>query len=1012
RRPGSAGAKCEIILTEVEPNRRYQFMTTPNDPDFTKQWGLNNTGQSIVNESGIAGADINAIEGWDIEQGFSNTVTVAVIDSGIDLNHPDLAGKLWKNTLEIPGNEIDDDSNGYVDDVNGFNFAGITQGWFTITNGLESITGHKYEFSQSIKGTGTPITSVGLGLVREGIPTGDINVSVKERLEGPDLATGTIEPLDVGTTPSLVDAQLSQPVQLGKDQTYYLVFSTQSTTDAADRYLLYEYYDPYTAGNYREGMMHWKVGNDWLNFSEYDFTFSTGGTGAPHDDNGHGTHVSGIVAASTDNAIGISGVSPGAKIMALKAGDSGGGFYTNDLIDSIHYAADNGADVINMSLGGSTYSSILQQAVNYAAYNNVTIVAAAGNSGPGTISYPASFDNVISVGATDNNDVVAEFSSTNSFVDFAAPGKNIYSTMPTYTAALNSAGYSQNYDYVSGTSMASPMVAGVAALILAKKPAVSPVGVEKAIEKGIDDLGPIGRDEQYGFGRVNIAKMFNKLLLNTTLVVNPAQPNGNDGWYTTTPTIGLQPNLSNAMSFYSWDTTVSPTTFTVDFQPASGGTHTLNYYSRTSSSTETWQSQDFKVDTGLPIDPTTVSSPSHTIGAMSKDNTIDANFLGATDTVSGVSGYAVSWSVNTTEVPTGPATVSALSDKVTSVPLNDGIWWFNLSTEDNAGNRTATVHLGPFTTDVHAPVGSIAINSGASKTNSTKVSLALTAPDGSGTGVDKMRFKNYGGAWSAWEAFSSTKNWKLTSTNGTKKVWAQFKDKVGNVSASVYDQIKLDTKAPVVKLVAPKVSTNISKTTKFKVSWRGTDPSPGTGIKTYDVQSKVAGGSWTNWRTGTKAKRSTFKGVQGRTNYFRARSRDNAGNVGGWSRARRTIVPYDNNRYLQRRNGFKHNVKTSKGSFYLNSVRYSVKEGDTLVYRFSGRSVKLISTKAPSRSKAKIYIDGRYVKTIDNHASKVKFRKIVFSKSWKKKKSHNLKIVNLGTPGRSLFDVDALAITR
>ncbi len=998
----------------AEPNYEYNLSYTPNDPSYSQQWGLHNTGQTIEGLVGKENADINGPEGWDVEQGFSNTITVAVIDTGIDLNHPDLAGKLWQNPGEIPGNDIDDDGNGLADDVNGYNFAGITQNQYNLLYGLKQYPGYDYEFAQSIKGTDSSLTALALGMSKDGTPTAEIHVAVRDNLNGSDLSSGIITALDVSTTPAFVLNSLSPSVQLDAGKTYYLTFNIKDntvSTEYFDHYNLFEYYDPYSEGNYREGMMHWKVGNDWLGFPEYDLAFSTNDMESPHDDNGHGTHVSGIVAAATNNAIGIAGVSPGARIMALKAGSSDGSLFLDSIVNSLVYAGWNNADVINMSFGGPKSDILEQFGVNYAAGRGSVLVAASGNSGPGTISYPAAFPNVIAVGATDNNDVIAGFSSTNPFVDFSAPGVNIYSTMPTYPVALNTDGISMNYDYLSGTSMASPMVAGVAALVLASNPAISPSGVEKLMEKGADDLGALARDNQYGFGRVNIPKIFNQLKLNTTLIVNPALPDGNNGWYTTTPTIELQPNLSNADSFYAWDTTATPTTFTVDLRPPAG-THTLNYYSRTSSTTETWQSQEFKVDTGLPTDPTTVSSSSHTTGTISKDNTIDAEFLGATDTVSGVSGYAVSWSVGAIETPAGPASVPAGSVGVTSPPLADGDWWFNLSTEDNAGNRTATKHLGPFTVDSHGPTGSIVINSGASKTNSTNVSLGLTATDGSGTGVDKMRFKNYGGAWSAWVAFSPTKNWKLTSSNGTKKVWVQYKDKAGNNSSTPYDQIVLDTKAPVAKVVAPKVSTNISKTTKFKIRWSGTDPSPGTGVKTYDVQSKVAGGSWTNWRMGTKAKSSTFKGVQGRTYYLRARATDRAGNTSRWSRARRTIVPYDNNRYLQRRSGFSRNVKTSKGSFYLNSVRYSIQSGDVLVYRFSGRSVKLVSTKAPSRSKAKIYIDGRYIKTIDNYSPKVRFRKVVFSKSWRKKKSHNLKIINLGTPGRSLFDVDALAIIR
>ncbi len=1005
--------RADTNVLYAEPNSRYQLSYTPNDPDLTKQWGLNNTGQDVVGTSGTPDADINAPEAWEVEQGFSNTVTVAVIDSGIDLNHPDLVGKLWENSGEIPDDGLDNDNNGYKDDVHGYNFAGISQYFYNTRYGIKTLPGYNHEFAQSIKGTGQPITSVDLGLVREGTPTTWIDVSVRDSLNGSDLSTATITAPDVSTTPAFTETVLTQPVQLDEGRTYYLVFNVKDNWVSTDTYSMFEYYDPYTDGNYREGMEHWRAGNDWLSFPEYDLVFKTNANASAHDDNGHGTHVSGIAAAATNNAIGIAGVAPGARIMPLKAGDSGGGLLLEDILDAGFYAVQNGADVINMSFGGAADSKLLDRiALDYAYAKGVVLVAAAGNSGPGAVSYPASFPNVISVGATTNKDLRAGFSNTNPFVDFAAPGDEIYSTMPTYPVALNSLGLSQNYSFMSGTSMASPMVAGVAALIRSYKPTMSPIGVEKAIEKGVADLGLQGRDDEYGLGRVDIAKTLDELTLGTNVVANPAQPNGSNGWYATTPTIGLEANLANANSFYAWDSTASVTTYTVDFQPPAEGTSTLYYYSQTQGETETMKNSEFKVDTGLPTDPTLLSSPSHVVGAKSNDNTIDISFSGATDTVSGISGYAVSWSIDASESPTGPTSLPASSTGLTSAPLVDGTWWFNLSTEDVAGNRTSTIHLGPFMVDSHAPTGTITINSGAAKANSVGVVLGLTASDGSGTGVDKMRFKNYGGAWSAWEGFNTSKAWTLTSTNGDKKVYVQFKDVAGNMSTTPHDEIILDTRAPTAKVKTPAVSTMQTKKLRFKVRWSGSDPSPGTGVKLYDVQRKVAGGSWINWRQNTSAKASYYKSRQGEVDYFRARAKDNAGNVGSWSRARRTVVPYDNNHYLRKKIGFNRTLKKSKSKFFQNSIRYSVTGGDVLIYRFSGKSVKLISTKAPSRSRAKIYINGRYIKTINTYSSKIKYRQVVFSAKWRTKKTRNLKIVNMGTPGRSLFDTDGLAITR
>ncbi len=111
----------------AEPNYVRKATETPSEPDFSKQWGFNNTGQEIDGGNGTADADIDATEAWDIEKGNTNPVTVAIIDTGIDDKHPDLDAQVWKNTDEVAANKVDDDGNGYVDDATGYNWAGIGQ---------------------------------------------------------------------------------------------------------------------------------------------------------------------------------------------------------------------------------------------------------------------------------------------------------------------------------------------------------------------------------------------------------------------------------------------------------------------------------------------------------------------------------------------------------------------------------------------------------------------------------------------------------------------------------------------------------------------------------------------------------------------------------------------------------------------------------------------------------------------------------------------------------------------
>ena len=175
--------------------------------------------------------------------------------------------------------------------------------------------------------------------------------------------------------------------------------------------------------------------------------------------------------------------------MPLKIGDIDGYLTDVNAIESIYYAVDNGADIISMSWGLGEESIMLRDAIDYAYSQGVVLVGAAGNENLDVISYPTVYDNVIAVAATDNNDEKAFFSSFGSWVDVAAPGLNIYSTMPTYDVIMTEyADFSKNYDYCYGTSMACPLVAGVVALILSKNPSLNNDMVKTIINNAVDEI--------------------------------------------------------------------------------------------------------------------------------------------------------------------------------------------------------------------------------------------------------------------------------------------------------------------------------------------------------------------------------------------------------------------------------------------------------------------------------------------------------------------------------------------
>jgi len=201
------------------------------------------------------------------------------------------------------------------------------------------------------------------------------------------------------------------------------------------------------------------------------------------DDNyGHGTHVAGIAAASTNNGKGVAGVGFNSGLMNVKVlGDTGSGYYSW-VANGIIWAADNGAKVINLSLGGSSSSDTLKNAVEYAWSKGSVLVAAAGNSNTDAPLYPAYYDKCIAVAATDQNDAKASFSNFGAWVDIAAPGVDIFSTMPNHRNKIGI----RNYGSLSGTSMSTPHVAGVAALVFARYPTWTNSDVGTRIQASVD----------------------------------------------------------------------------------------------------------------------------------------------------------------------------------------------------------------------------------------------------------------------------------------------------------------------------------------------------------------------------------------------------------------------------------------------------------------------------------------------------------------------------------------------
>ncbi|MBK8872280.1 MAG: S8 family serine peptidase [Elusimicrobia bacterium] len=233
----------------------------------------------------------------------------------------------------------------------------------------------------------------------------------------------------------------------------------------------------------------------------------------PNDGHSHGSHVSGTVAAVGNNGVGVVGLARSAKIMALKGLDDDGSGYDTDLAQCILYAADNGARVINMSWGGQGDSPLIEEALEYAHALGVVLVAAAGNASvDASLFIPAKYADVIAVSAFNSADAIAPFSNFGSKIDVAAPGVSILSTVP--------GGYYSSYN---GTSMAAPHVAGLAALLLSQKPALTNEQVRQTLRLSADDVGPAGVDTQAGYGRINAWRALQLSSPPNLLVTAPVQ---------------------------------------------------------------------------------------------------------------------------------------------------------------------------------------------------------------------------------------------------------------------------------------------------------------------------------------------------------------------------------------------------------------------------------------------------------------------------------------------------------
>ena len=451
------------------------------------------------------------------------TVVVGVLDSGIDINHEDIKDNVWTNSDEIAGNGKDDDKNGYIDDVHGWNFLGgdgqATPEQLEVTR-LYKKLGDKYgDKSES---------DIAAADKEEFAYYQKVKADFEKRM---DEATKNLEHYKK-TKVYLNDAHKSTMEKLGKEEYTLADLNTleeeernpfllqimnnggtvAEVNDQLDRGI--KYYDSQVSTMYNVDFDGRKAtGDDAYDIN--DVPYGNGSIIGSVDDEMHGTHVSGIALATRNNGKGMNGVAKNVKLMTVRTVPDGDE-YDKDVALAIRYAVDNGAKVINMSFGKS-YSPNAEwvyDAIRYAASKDVLLVHAAGNDHKDidqSDNYPTDApdkvkeitDNVITVGAMTrhfNEDLVASFSNYGKLnVDIFAPGLEIYSTVP-----------KNEYLSIQGTSMAAPEVTGVAALIRSYYPQLSASQVKhilmnSGIKVDLEVKSPSDRDKLVPFSDLSVS---------------------------------------------------------------------------------------------------------------------------------------------------------------------------------------------------------------------------------------------------------------------------------------------------------------------------------------------------------------------------------------------------------------------------------------------------------------------------------------------------------------------------
>ena len=486
------------ITSEPIPNlQNVKAKTTELTEDELEVWGS----KDLLKDT-IPGMSVDRAYQEIIKDYKGESVIVAVLDSGIDIEHEDFEGVIWTNIDEIPENGIDDDKNGFIDDIHGWNFLGDV-----VEENLE-YTRIVRDFQDKFEGKSES------DIAEENLENFKLYKSAKAEYDKELNSTNASLNRYVTMNNQLQEAEQSLKIELGVDELSIenlTAFEPEDDTSLNQKMLLLnvmnnigedlssvedqlaqamEYFGNRTKYHFNLELnaRAEKLGDDPDDFSTRFYgNNQVSGPNEDKKDAKHGTHVAGIIAANRINDKGVKGVAGNVLIMPIRAVPDGDE-YDKDIAMGIRYAVDNGAKVINTSFGKyfSTHPEWVMEAIAYAAENDVLIVNAAGNEGidldetrvypnDETPENPTNFvDNFINVGSITSEyggNLVSGFSNYgDNSVDVFAPGSSIYATTPLNT-----------YEFLQGTSMASPNVAGVAAMVRSIYPKLSAAQVKQIL---------------------------------------------------------------------------------------------------------------------------------------------------------------------------------------------------------------------------------------------------------------------------------------------------------------------------------------------------------------------------------------------------------------------------------------------------------------------------------------------------------------------------------------------------